>query len=274
MTFEADVTSEARWALSLFRRSVIKQQKHRALTALLPPLDGCRCLDIGGDNGVMSYLLRLEGGEWSSADLHEVSVSAIRRLVGGDVRRMDDGPAPFETDEFDMIAVVDFLEHVKGDRAVAAELARILRPGGCLIVNVPHLKPRSIINRLRHLVGLTDEQHGHVRPGYDLDSLQDVLGPAFRTETVVCYSKAFSELLDTLLNAGILCLRRLGRGGGESAGGRKGTVVTAQDWSKQRTEVAMLSVLYPFMFLFSKLDVLLPFQRGYKLLIRTIRTDM
>jgi hypothetical protein len=39
----------AHWALSLFRKSVLKQGKYRRTTSLMDDPAGRRCLDIGAD---------------------------------------------------------------------------------------------------------------------------------------------------------------------------------------------------------------------------------
>ena len=140
------------WALALFRRSVLKQRKYAEIAAALGPTDGLRCLDLGSDNGVVSLLLRRAGGRWASADLTEEAVASIRALVTTDVHRTDGAGLPFGDAEFDRVVVVDMLEHVADDAAFAAELARITRPGGRLVVNTPHLK-RSALRRLRHALG-------------------------------------------------------------------------------------------------------------------------
>ncbi|MBU4573577.1 MAG: class I SAM-dependent methyltransferase, partial [Desulfarculus sp.] len=99
------------WALELFKRSVLKQQKFSNIKALLGDTTGRRCLDIGADNGVVSLLLRQNGGDWASADLAPEAVESIRSLVGGQVEQIDGGPTPFAEGEFDTVVVVDFLEH-------------------------------------------------------------------------------------------------------------------------------------------------------------------
>ena len=137
----------AEWAVALFRKSVLKQAKFRRITELLDDPVGQRCLDIGADNGVISLLLRRRGGSWASADLDEHTVASIRELVGDDVHRLDGARTPFPDRTFDQVVVVDYLEHIPDDDRFAAELARILRPGGRVIVNVPHRKPRSLLNR-------------------------------------------------------------------------------------------------------------------------------
>ena len=82
------------WPVRLFNRSVLKQRKFREITAYLGQTQGLSCLDIGADNGVISYLLRQRGGEWQSADLDAQAVAAIRSLVGHKVFQIDGGHTP------------------------------------------------------------------------------------------------------------------------------------------------------------------------------------
>ena len=65
------------WPVALFHKSVLKQHKLKEITSLLGNTDSLVCLDIGSDNGVISYLLRQRGGSWKSADLDENAVHAI-----------------------------------------------------------------------------------------------------------------------------------------------------------------------------------------------------
>lgn len=254
----------AEWAVALFNRSVLKQEKYRRITALLDDPAGRVNLDVGADNGVISYLLRRRGGRWASADLDERAVASIRELVGENVHRLDGARTPFPDATFDQVVVVDYLEHIPDDRAFADELARILKPGGRVIINVPHLRPGSRLNRLRHAIGLTDEWHGHLRPGYTAEGLRELLGPRFAVERAVTYSKLGSELVDTLINGLYETLRRR-KGAPES---RKGTVVTGSDLRAHRKEFLLLSALYPFLWLAARTDALFWWQPGYKLILK------
>ena len=125
------------WALSLFRKSVLKQEKYRRITEMMDDPTGRRCLDIGADNGVISLLLRRRGGRWASADLDEHTVTSIRELVGEDVHQLEGARSPFPDRTFDQVVVVDYLEHIPDDRTAMAEIARVLRPGGRAVIVVP-----------------------------------------------------------------------------------------------------------------------------------------
>jgi 2-polyprenyl-3-methyl-5-hydroxy-6-metoxy-1,4-benzoquinol methylase len=254
---------EQSWPIKLFNKSVLKQRKLAEVARLLGPVDNLRCLDIGGDNGVVSYLLRQRGGRWASADLDERSVRAITQLVHTDVHQIDEGRTPFQDNEFDRIAVVDFLEHIPGDAAFMQELFRIMRPGGTVVLNVPHAK-NSLLRKLRLALGQTDEKHGHVRPGYTVESLQHVLGNCFAIETTHTYSKFFSEFIDTSMVYAVTLLKR----DKDTEASKKGLFVTDQDLSANKSMFRLYSLIYPAVWLFSRLDGLLFFSSGYMLIAR------
>jgi SAM-dependent methyltransferase len=255
---------EVDWALNLYKKSVLKQRKYKEITDRLGPTEKLHCLDIGSDNGVVSLLLRRRGGFWKSADLDEGSVRAISGLVKNDVYQIDGGRTPFSDEEFDRVVIVDFLEHIPDDRGFAVELARILKPGGELIINVPHEK-NSFLRRFRHLIGQTDEKHGHIRPGYSVESLRAVLGKNYSLASHSTYSKFFSELIDTLIVFAVSKLR-----GGRNEPSKKGTIVTGQDINKYRSSFKLYSLIYPIVWIFSKLDSLLFFRSGYMLIGKAI----
>jgi SAM-dependent methyltransferase len=213
--------------------------------------------------------MRQRGGRWYSADLDAAAVTSIRQLVGDHVYQLAGDVMPFADQSFDQVVIVDFLEHVSDDRGFARELARVLKPGGVALINVPHLKPSSLLNRFRHRIGLTDEWHGHLRPGYTLDGLRQLLGPSFVIEAATTYSRTFSELVDTALNGVYEVVKRRSAGRVMS---QKGSIVTQTDLEKHRKHFPLLKVLYPFLWLVAKLDALLPLQSGYKLIVRARRS--
>lgn len=246
------------WAERLYAKSVLKQQKVQEITALLGDTTGQDCLDLGSDNGVVSLLLRRRGGRWASADLDPAAVAAIRGLVGDEVYRLDGPRMPFSDDRFDVVVVVDLLEHVEDDRALVDELRRITRPGGRLIVNVPHARDTAL-RRLRLALGQTDEQHGHVRPGYTAESLAALLDGRYTLLRHHTYSRVFCESVDTAVTAGVGLLTR----GRRSS---KGTVVTGADLGRHARLFRLYSLVYPLFWTAARLDRTLPFAGGYMLI--------
>lgn len=250
------------WALRLFRKSPLKRDKVAALLSVLGPVDGKRCLDLGSDNGVVSLLLRQQGGSWASGDLTPETVEAIRGLVETDVHLVTEDKLPFVDREFDLVVVADMIEHVEGEAAFVAELARVLKPSGRLIVNTPHVR-NTALRRLRLRLGQTDEKHGHLRPGYTRESLARLLRDRFEIGETKSYTKAFSETIDTVMQFG---LESLGK-----KGSKKGVVVTGGDLNRHARLFTVYSAIFPFVWAFSRMDALLPGNDGYRLLLVATR---
>jgi SAM-dependent methyltransferase len=259
ITLEIDTTSRTEiqeWGLTLFNRSVLKQAKWNAIRKELGNTENKHCLDLGSDNGVISLLLRQRGGSWKSAELDPLAVASIQELIGEPVGQLTGSKLPYEDRAFEVIVVIDLMEHLEDDISFVSELARVLNGGGKLIVNVPHLKTRSILRRFRLLVGLTDEKHGHVRPGYDRESLVEILSPHFSRIRFHTYVGPFSELIDIAIS---WVLDRK-KGSDKTS---KGTVMTRDGEMKMKSTQRFYTVLYPFFKLFSLLDHFVPFLSGY-----------
>lgn len=266
----SNTTTTDDWVRQLFRVSVQKQEKLHAISVLLGDVAGQTCLDVGGDNGVISRLLRERGGTWHSVDLDEASVSAIRKVVGERVHQLDGTSLPFGDATFDTVVVVDLLEHLHDDRAFVRDIARVLAPGGRLIVNVPARREESVLYRLRERLGIGDEEHGHVRPGYTLDELARLLSPEFRIEASTGYSHLPLEGLDVLMNAAYALSRR----GGEPDWGEesdKGALVTGSEWRRHRRKFRVLRLLRPVFALVRFVDRHTPGLTPYKHVVRASR---
>ncbi len=257
----ADDSPQA-WAHKLFSRSPLKQEKFRQIVALLPALDGKRCLDIGSDNGVISLLLRKRGGTWCSADLIPETVESIRALVGNEVFQITGTTTPFREHSFDVVVIVDLLEHLETDAFFIKELYRIMRPEGTLIINVPN-PSTGLMRKLRYALGQTDSAHGHVRPGYSLAALQTLCAGYFRIDEHRSYSRCFSVLADTLITAALHFLR-------PGSATKKGQVVTATDLGKLKKSYRLFGLVSPFFRLMVQADTLLPAGHGEMLIARAV----
>ena len=69
----------------------------------------------------------------------EISRAALSRLVhhGGIAAQATAGALPFPDVAFDLVMAMDIIEHVDDDEPVFRELARVLRPGGALVLSSP-----------------------------------------------------------------------------------------------------------------------------------------
>jgi SAM-dependent methyltransferase len=112
----------------------VRRNFARRIAALGPPTPGARLLDLGAAYGFAVDEARRAG--WRASGL-EISAEAARRavaLVGGVVVRADAARTPFASARFEVITLWDVLEHLPDPHAVMAEIARLLTPGGRLVL--------------------------------------------------------------------------------------------------------------------------------------------
>jgi 2-polyprenyl-3-methyl-5-hydroxy-6-metoxy-1,4-benzoquinol methylase len=118
----------------LGRREVIL----RMLAAHLPRLAGgpLRLLDVGtGTGALLRHLERF--GEVHAVDVEAEAVRFSHLRGATSVRLYDGTTLPYDDASFDVVTAFDVLEHVPDDSVVLAEMLRVLRPGGTLMVMVP-----------------------------------------------------------------------------------------------------------------------------------------
>lgn len=98
-----------------------------------------RLLDAGcGTGGLMQYLHRQSPQlQLTGVDLSELACTYARRRNCGEVIQADLTALPLGDAGFDVVVSSDVLYHIGDDRQALAELVRVLRPGGLLVVNVP-----------------------------------------------------------------------------------------------------------------------------------------
>lgn len=137
-----------------------------------------RVLDIGTRDGTM---FRLSGASGLGIDpeLIEAPPASGVTLVRG---MFPDGLPSLPAQSFDAATALAVVEHVPdGELACwADELARLINPGGVLVITVPNPTVDKILHllmRLRLVAGMEAHQHHGFEPG-DLDKI--FTGPSWR----------------------------------------------------------------------------------------------
>jgi len=101
---------------------------------------GVRILDAGcGSGRNMVALARrgtVTGVELASQSLEVARARDLGPVLPGSL----DEPLPFADGAFDLAVALDVLEHVRDDDAALRELARVVAPGGRLLVTVPQYR--------------------------------------------------------------------------------------------------------------------------------------
>jgi SAM-dependent methyltransferase len=119
----------------LGRRAIFMRILDRYLAP--PPRDRRReLLDVGCGTGAMLGVLERYGrAQGIDADADAVAFCHQRGALH--VGHVETLPLPFADGSIDLVTGFDVLEHIDDDAAMLAEIHRVLRPGGQLLVSVP-----------------------------------------------------------------------------------------------------------------------------------------
>jgi SAM-dependent methyltransferase len=138
------------------------------LPATVTALDvahGERVLDLASPKLAAVWLAR-HGAEVTSVDLLETEIARWRELAGH-IRGLDFGVAdarqlPFADQTFDHAYSISVIEHIgdDGDFEALAELARVVKPGGRVVLTVPFDTDYREDWRERPLYGRDNAQDG------------------------------------------------------------------------------------------------------------------
>jgi SAM-dependent methyltransferase len=129
-----------RWTFEAEERHWWYRGRRRVLAAVLDGLAlpaGIRILDAGCGSGrnMVDLALRgtVAGVELASSSLEEARARGVGEVRAGSLEE----PLPFDDDAFDLAVALDVLEHLGDDRPAWRELARVVAPGGHVVVTVP-----------------------------------------------------------------------------------------------------------------------------------------
>jgi SAM-dependent methyltransferase len=124
------------------------------------PMTG-KCLNAGCGEGLyLPFLESLPGvGQIANMD-----VTLPRRTVASRGHLVSAGSLthiPFEMDTFECCLCTEVIEHVQDDNLAVSELARVLKPGGLLLLSVPQIPAPA--------------DPSHVREGYTFETMTRLL---------------------------------------------------------------------------------------------------
>jgi 2-polyprenyl-3-methyl-5-hydroxy-6-metoxy-1,4-benzoquinol methylase len=266
--------SDLPWQIQMFRRSIKKQQKLKALLDILNKVDGLQCLLVtcGDNNGALNWQFREHGGNWTWADVSGENIDQITELLGEPVHGPPPDHLPFSSGKFDVVVSIDVLEHLAHDQPFLIEIGRVMKDEGRAIVTVPNGDPSLLANRIKWRAGMSPEIYGHVRAGYTLAELGEALSQAGLTpQESGGYSRFFSEMVELVINYGYV--KVLAK---KQATAKPGQIapLSSGELKKHGMAYRLYSVVYPISNLISKLDRLLPERTDNAVIISAVKTGL
>lgn len=152
---------------------------------------GKRVLDVGCGVGMYTQAFLRHTSRVFGIELEAQRAEEARSRASGVVQGVGER-LPFEDAAFDVVFSHEVLEHVSDDRACAVEMARVVRPGGRIVIFIP--------NRLYPFETHGIFWRGQYRFGnvplvnYLPDCLRDRLAPHVRAYTAHSLRRLFTGL--------------------------------------------------------------------------------
>lgn len=100
-----------------------------------------KVLEVGCGEGYGVSILAPHASDYMAIDKYATDID--RYAQGLDHVRfaqMSVPPLPFADNTFDFVVSFQVIEHIENDRALIAEMSRVLKPGGSLILTTPNIK--------------------------------------------------------------------------------------------------------------------------------------
>lgn len=156
----------ARWRATTLGR-ITEQVETNVIFGLTGPLTGARVLDVGTGDGTYAIEAANRGALASGVDaqVEMLEAARVRAADRGLTVAFDEGRAemlPFENARFDVVLAVTVLCFVADAAAAVREMARVLAPGGRLILGELHRHSVwALERRVRGWLGATTWKRAH-----------------------------------------------------------------------------------------------------------------
>jgi 2-polyprenyl-3-methyl-5-hydroxy-6-metoxy-1,4-benzoquinol methylase len=135
-SFEQKQTEYARADADRAPVPLARPETHETVARILDPLPRGPLLDVPAGEGALSARLSKAGFYVKACDLHP-EIFMLRDI---EVRRGDlSGTLPYGDAEFQYITCLEGLEHIENPHQAIREFARLLAPGGHLVISVPNI---------------------------------------------------------------------------------------------------------------------------------------
>jgi SAM-dependent methyltransferase len=258
------------WQLQMFRRSIKKRLKLKALLKHLGNLNGQKCLLLtcGDNTGALNWHFRQHGGGWTWGDVAGENVQEMADFLREPVLPVAEAAFPFEDDEFDCAVVIDVLEHLQADQPLLRELGRVLKPGGRAVVTVPNGDSSLLANRFKRRIGMTPDVYGHTRAGYTVKELRESVARAgLNPVGEGGYSRFLTELVELVINFGYVFALSRKRG-------RPGRIAptTKADFKHHGAAYRLYALAFPVLAAIAWLDRLLPASGNYAVIVSAVKS--
>lgn len=142
---EAKAYDTLRWTGPI--GNYVHRQYERLVAESLPIIPGARYLEVGCGTGRFTVPVAAHGVDLTAVDISDEMLATTRGklqatpAVKQEVRllKVDARESGFPAESYDVVFSFNVINHVPEYERLITEVARVLKPGGCLVVGYPSL---------------------------------------------------------------------------------------------------------------------------------------
>ncbi|MBU1499651.1 class I SAM-dependent methyltransferase, partial [Patescibacteria group bacterium] len=130
---------------NIFRFNAYVVARYQQVVSLIPK-SRRRVLDIGCGDGALLSLIKnaaLYGIDLDQASLDYAAAKVKAKFIQGSAEKL-----PFESNFFDVVLATEIIEHLSQPELMLAEIQRVLKPDGSLILTTPIKQPGKLTDKL------------------------------------------------------------------------------------------------------------------------------
>lgn len=137
-----------------FRKTQILEELFEALKKI--GITGGKLLDVGSFAGKLLYFSKQQGFEPEGIEINPKLAKFCQDRLGFKVYSGEFQSATLPSDHYEVITIIDVLEHLVGPKEVFRTMQRALAPGGVIYIKVPNYPMQIFKQDVANLIGVSD----------------------------------------------------------------------------------------------------------------------
>lgn len=176
-----------------------KRSKLKAILRMIPFVESSAgCLDIGTAHGGLAYYFT-KSGSWTYLDFDASNLQVASTILKGQFYNGDAVQFLASKHTFELITCIDTIMYIEDPALFLRNVHSSLAPNGQFLISGTYANDRSILIKLRRLLGLEEALKFRTNPNFE-EVKKMVVGADLALSDSADFCGVFTEALQTLLD--------------------------------------------------------------------------